>query len=65
MQAIHGIVMFAGIILGPLVVFFIASMYGAPWWAALIIAGMLGGLGTIIINLTATGILALFGIKDR
>lgn len=62
---VYGMMMFAGFLLGPVVVFFAALNFGAPWWASLIIAMMFGGLATIVINLTGTLILKAFGIDER
>jgi hypothetical protein len=62
---VYGMMLFAGFLIGPVVVFIAASNFGAPWWAALIIAMMFGGLATIIINLTGMLILKLFGIDER
>lgn len=62
---LYGAVIFAGMFLGPLVVFLGATYFGAPWWAALIIAAMFGGLGTIVINLTGTLILKAFGVDEN
>jgi hypothetical protein len=47
----YAIAVIVNFLAGPIIVYLLASTLGAPWWASLILALLLGGLASGLVRL--------------
>jgi hypothetical protein len=60
-----GIVGMIALFGGPLAVFLVVSYFGAPWWAALILTVMFGGIGIGLIQFLGIAVAKMLGIPNK